>query len=660
MGYFNGIYAASLSILDNNLQLDCEKTLKHAENLIEKGCHGVIFFGSTGQSQLISLSEKIKLINILPKSKHKDKFIIGTGLNSLGDNINLLNISKSIGFENFLVMPPAYYKYNDDDVFNFYSKLIENVKDCRIILYNFEKLSGYKFSIECVSKLAKSFPKNVLGVKDSSYNLYENLKIENFSVMPGSESKLLKGLEVGCSGIITATTNVTSYLARDVYDKFKNNLNAYAWLWKDHSAVAEAGLITEKAKDMRPEYLAKCGGSYSSEWFWSKIWHCLNIDEEVFNSAHTWIEQSDFIPAMLAGIKNIEDLKRNICAAGHKAMYNETWGGLPDKDFLIELHPKLSKLRDFLFDRAYSFDQVLGHLSDEWSIRTGLPPGIPISVGSLDAHVGAIGAGVKPGKFVKIIGTSTCDIMVFPKSESFMDFEGVSGIVNDSVLPGYIGIEAGQAAVGDLLDWWVRKVLKREADYHLELTRKASTIKAGDSGLLALDWNNGNRNVLADQKLSGLILGQTLNTQDYEIYRALIEATAYGALKIIKLIETKGVVIDEVIATGGIGHKNKLFMQIYADVFGVPVRLVSNENAVSVGAGIMAAITYKTHNKKDIDISSLVDKLSVDSNEVFKPNLSENKVYKKLFKLYSDLHDTFGDNKASQNLFHIMKELHTK
>ena len=222
MGYFNGIYAASLSILDNNLQLNCEKTLKHAENLIEKGCHGVIFFGSTGQSQLISLSEKIKLINILPKSKHKDKFIIGTGLNSLGDNISLINISKSIGFENFLVMPPAYYKYNDNDVFNFYSKLIDNVKECRIILYNFEKLSGYKFSIECVSKLVENFPKHIMGVKDSSYNLYEKLKIKNFSVMPGSESKLLKGLELGCSGIITATTNVTSILARDVYDKFQN------------------------------------------------------------------------------------------------------------------------------------------------------------------------------------------------------------------------------------------------------------------------------------------------------------------------------------------------------------------------------------------------------------------------------------------------------
>ena len=440
-------------------------------------------------------------------------------------------------------------------------------------------------------------------------------------------------------------------------NKFKNNLNAYAWLWKDHSALKEARLITEKAKLMRPEYLLKCGGSYSSEWFWSKIWHCLNIDEEVFDSAYTWIEQSDFIPAMLAGIKNIGDLKRNISAAGHKAKFSETWGGLPDKDFLIELHPKLSKLRDSLYDRAYSFDQVLGHLSNEWSLRTGLPKGIPISVGALDAHVGAIGAGVKPGKFVKIIGTSTCDIMVFPKSETFKDFDGVSGIANDSVLPGYIGVEAGQSAVGDLLDWWVRKVLKRDADYHLELTKKAAKIKAGDSGLLALDWNNGNRNILADQNLSGLILGQTLGTQDYEIYRSLIEATAYGALKIIKLIETKGIVIDEVIATGGIGHKNKLFMQIYADVFGIPVRLVSNVNAVSVGAAIMGAITYKNANEKDIDISYLVDKLSVKSRVVFKPNLSENKSYKKLFKLYSDLHDMFGDNKLSKNLFHIMKAL---
>ena len=218
----NGIYAATLSVLDKNLALNSEKTIKYAENLIDKGCHGVVFFGSTGQSQLISLSEKIQLINLLPKSNYRDKFIIGTGLNSLVDNINLIKIAKSNGFNKFLIMPPAYYKYSDHDVINFYSRIIDEINECKIILYNFEKLSGYKFSIDCVEELVKKFPNQIVGVKDSSYNLYENLKIDNFSVMPGSESKLLKGLELGCSGIITATTNVTSILARDVYDKFQN------------------------------------------------------------------------------------------------------------------------------------------------------------------------------------------------------------------------------------------------------------------------------------------------------------------------------------------------------------------------------------------------------------------------------------------------------
>jgi len=210
-------------LLDENLGLNCKKTIFHAEELIDNGCHGVVFFGSTGQSQLISLGEKIQLINQLPASKHKEKFIIGTGLNSLSDTISLMKISKTLNFNKFLVMPPAYYKYGDEDVIKFYSKLIEEVKECRIILYNFEKLSGYKFSIDCVKKLVDKFPNQIIGVKDSSYNLYENLQIDNFSVLPGSESKLLKGLELGCSGIITATTNVTSVLAREVYENFPSN-----------------------------------------------------------------------------------------------------------------------------------------------------------------------------------------------------------------------------------------------------------------------------------------------------------------------------------------------------------------------------------------------------------------------------------------------------
>ena len=215
-----GIYAASLSLLNKDLALDYKKTISHAENLIDNGCHGIVFFGSTGQSQLISLSEKIQLINHLPNSKYKENFIIGTGLNSLSDTINLMKISKTLNFYKFLIMPPAYYKYGDEDVINFYTTIINEIGECNIILYNFEKLSGYKFSIDCVKKLVQKFPKQIVGVKDSSYNLYEKLKINDFSVMPGSEAKLLKGLQLGCSGIITATTNVTASLAREVYDNF--------------------------------------------------------------------------------------------------------------------------------------------------------------------------------------------------------------------------------------------------------------------------------------------------------------------------------------------------------------------------------------------------------------------------------------------------------
>ena len=222
MAEIKGIYAASVSILDDNLALNITKTISHSETLIDKGCHGVVIFGSTGQSQLISVSEKIQLINNLTKSKYKDKYIIGTGLNSLSETINFMKISKSLDFEKFLIMPPAYYKYGDEEVINFYSRIINAIGKCKIVLYNFEKLSGYKFSKDCVQKLVQKFPNQIVGVKDSSYNLFETLKINNFSILIGSETKLLKGLELGCSGIITATCNVTAQLSRKVYDDFNN------------------------------------------------------------------------------------------------------------------------------------------------------------------------------------------------------------------------------------------------------------------------------------------------------------------------------------------------------------------------------------------------------------------------------------------------------
>jgi len=220
MNKIKGIFAASMSVFDSDLSLNIEKTVSHAEQIIDQGCHGVAIFGSTGQAQLISISEKISLLNQLSKSKYKDKYLIGTGLNSLNETINLMNIASSLNFNNFLIMPPAYYKYGDKEVIEFYSRVVKASPDSRIILYNFEKLCGYKFSIECVESLVKKFPKQIIGVKDSSYNLYEHLKIDNFSILPGSESKLLKGLELGCAGIITATCNFTAGLSRKVYDDF--------------------------------------------------------------------------------------------------------------------------------------------------------------------------------------------------------------------------------------------------------------------------------------------------------------------------------------------------------------------------------------------------------------------------------------------------------
>ena len=220
MTKISGIFAASMSVLNNDLSLNVEKTIMHAEKLIDQGCHGTVIFGSTGQSQLIPISEKIDLLNNLSKSKYQDKHIIGTGLNSLGETINFMRIAISLNLNKFLIMPPAYYSYGDTEVLDFYSRIINSVPDCKIILYNFEKLSGYKFSLKCVETLVNKFPKQIVGIKDSSYNLYENLKLKNFSILPGSEIKLLKGLELGCSGIITATCNVTAELSRQVYDDF--------------------------------------------------------------------------------------------------------------------------------------------------------------------------------------------------------------------------------------------------------------------------------------------------------------------------------------------------------------------------------------------------------------------------------------------------------
>ena len=317
-------------------------------------------------------------------------------------------------------------------------------------------------------------------------------------------------------------------------DQFKDNINALVWLWKDHTAYEEAEEITKLANDIRPKFLERCGGTYSSEWWWAKILHLKRIAPEVFNSAHSFLEHCDYIPALLSGVNDISLVKRSVCAAGHKAMYCPSWGGLPDKEFLGLLDPELEELRDRLYETAYPSNHAAGSLSLEWAEKTGLREGIPIAVGAFDCHMGAVACGVKEGVFTKILGTSTCDITVVPESQNVDHIPGVCGVVNGSVLPDHFGVEAGQSAVGDIFLWLVNNIVPDSygstMDEKFETMEKLMSNDApGSSGLIALDWNNGNRTILVDVRLSGLLLGQTLHTKAHEIYRAYIEATAFGA-----------------------------------------------------------------------------------------------------------------------------------
>jgi len=442
------------------------------------------------------------------------------------------------------------------------------------------------------------------------------------------------------------------------HPKFAEEPAALAWLWKDHTSVAEAAEITEAARRQRPEYLAKCGGTYSSEWFWSKVLHCRRTRPKVFEAAHLWVEIADWIPAMLTGTEAPDALTVGVCAAGHKAMYNDAWGGYPDEAFLGSIDPGLAALRRRLRPRASSVDRAVGGLTAEWARRVGLPAGIPVAVGAFDAHLGAIGAGVAPGTLVKIIGTSTCDVAVAPSATPPADVPGLCGIVPGSVLPDCYGLEAGQSAVGDIFNWFVSYVQPGgKAGTHEALSTAAAALKPGESGLLALDWNNGNRTILVDQALTGLLVGQTLYTTPAEIYRALIEATAFGALTIINRFEEYGVTIADVVNCGGIAEKSPLVMQIYADVTGRPMKVSRSAQTCALGSAIAGAVVagraaggHDSYRAAQAAMTGLKPK-------VFKPNAAAHAVYAELYPIYRTLHDAFGTPDWQGNLHGVMKQL---
>jgi len=441
------------------------------------------------------------------------------------------------------------------------------------------------------------------------------------------------------------------------FDKdFRKDLNAYAWLWKDHSSYAETEQIISAAKEHKPEYLEMYGGRYYSEWFWAKILHCRRVAPRVFRSAYTWAEASDWIPATLTGVTKAEDIKRNICAAGHKAMFNRNWDGYPEFEFLARLDLELAELRDRLPNLAYSANELAGTLTAPWAKNLGLKPGLPIAISEMDAHCGALGSGIKPGRLVKIIGTSTCDMMVAPKTSGLKGIPGIPGVVEDSIIPGYLGVEAGQSAVGDLFNWFVAGIAPAKLG-HAELTRQAKLLKPGETGLVALDWNNGNRSILMDAQLSGLILGPSLHTKPAEIYRALIEATAFGARVIIKRLEAYGQKVEEVVCCGGISEKNDLLLQIYADVLGKPMKLAASAQACALGAAILGG---KAAGKKNGGFEKVEEgqaRACRLKDQVFRPKADARVIYDQLFQIYLALHNSLGGVEKSADLGWAMKKL---
>jgi len=442
------------------------------------------------------------------------------------------------------------------------------------------------------------------------------------------------------------------------YKEFKNNKNAMAYLWKDHTGADEAEEITEVAREERPQYLSKIGGVYSSEWFFSKLLHLIRTDRKVFNAMDSFVELCDYVPAVLSGRKSPSEVVRSICAAGHKAMYSEEWGGLPDDDFLCKVDSAFKGIRKKLYQKAYPAGNVAGYLCSEWAKKTGLPEGIPVSVGAFDAHMGAVGAGVREGVLVKVIGTSTCDMTVSSIDKKLKDIPGICGMVPHSIIPGYTGIEAGQSAVGDIFNWFVKRFasphLKNPHTYYVSLAEK---MKPGETGLIALDWHNGNRCILVDQKLTGLIAGFTLNTKPEEVYRALIEATGFGARIIIERLEEYGVRIEEIIATGGIPDKNPLLMQIYADITGRALKIAESSQTCAVGAAIFGAVAAGKKKGGFSSVEEAQKRICRYKNVIYKPKMKDKETYDKLYLIYKDLHDTFGTKTTDKNLYYVMKKL---
>lgn len=436
---------------------------------------------------------------------------------------------------------------------------------------------------------------------------------------------------------------------------FTDNPNAMFILWKDHTALKEAELINKAAKSSKDniDYTKYEGGVYSSEWFWAKMLHTIKIDSKVRDAAYSWIELCDWIPSILTGSTKPQNIKRSRCAAGHKAMWHKDWNGLPPNDFLSFIDPLLDGMRERLYEKTYTSDISAGNLSKEWANKFGIGENVSVTVGAFDVHMGAVGANIKESVFVKVLGTSCCDVAVGKKQKNEKLIAGICGQVDGSIIPGMIGYEAGQSSFGDVYAWFrsilswplnnilvdtdivskdtAEKLIKETEDKILrEIENSAEKINTKDSSIISLDWLNGRRTPYADQKLKGAIIGLTLGSDAVKMFKSLVEATAFGSKAIIDRFTEDGLEIKEVVAIGGISQKSSLVMQVLSDVLDMPVKVLKSTQAVALGAAIFGAVTAGYYK----DIMEAQKYMASKFLKEYNPIPENVKIYKDLYRKY--------------------------
>jgi L-ribulokinase len=480
---------------------------------------------------------------------------------------------------------------------------------------------------------------------DPNTNRYRQHPLDYIEVMEESIRKALsespEGVAENVVGVSFDTTGSTPVLIDKegtplaLLPGLAENPNAMFVLWKDHTAIEEAAEINRLSKKWPVDYTIYEGGIYSSEWVWAKVLHVLREDPLVREKAYSWVEHCDWLPGLLAGNTRPETLLRGRCAAGHKALWHESWDGLPAEEFLTALDPLLSGFRSRLFSQTFPSNVPVGHLTEEWASRLGLTTGVIVGVGAFDCHMGAVGAQIAPGAFVRVIGTSTCDVMVAPYDEmSGKLIPGICGQVDGSVIPGMIGLEAGQSGFGDIYAWFSRFVGKSIS----ELTGEAEKLPISET-LIATDWMNGRRTPDANQLVKGTITGLTLGSTPAMVFRALVEATAYGSKAIVDRFIENGIEIKEVIGIGGISLKSPFVMQTLADVLGMPIKVARIEQACAFGAAMFAAVVAGVYDKVEDAQQAMGQGFAFE----YHPNSDNHKRYMKLYANYREL-GTFSES----------------